>query len=106
MTYKVSPADLTHIRLNETDTVAATLQRVAIILATWRGTSPLCRSIGLKRDFVDKPTPVARVMMLSDVKESIEGVEPTVTVKGVTFAPTTTPGQINPIVEVEINAEP
>lgn len=106
MTYKVSPADLTHIRLNETDTMAATLQRVAIILATWRGTSPLCRSIGLKRDFVDKPTPVARVMMLSDVKESIEGVEPTVTVVGITFATPASPGQLIPIVEVEINAEP
>lgn len=106
MTYKVSAADLTHIRLNEADTVAATLQRVAIILATWRGTSPLCRSIGLKRDFVDKPVQVAKTMMLSDVKESIEGVEPTVTVVGITFAPPTVPGQLIPVVEVEINAEP
>lgn len=103
MTYKVSPTSLDHIRLNETDTVAATLQRVAIILATWRGTSPLCRSIGLKRDFVDKPLPVAKVMMLSDIKESIEQAEPTVTVTGVSYDHSETPGQLIPIVEVEIN---
>lgn len=104
MTYKVSPADLTHIRLNETDAVANALQNVAVILATWRGTSPLNRSVGLRRDFVDKPMPVAKVMLLSDVKESVEASEPRATVIGVTFDAAAAPGQLIPIVEVEINA--
>lgn len=106
MTYKVSPTDLNHIRLNETDTVTAILQNVAVILATWRGTSPLCRSLGLRREFVDKPIPVAKSMLLSDVRESVEEAEPRVTVAGVTFDTATTPGQIIPIVEVTINEEP
>ncbi len=105
MTYKVSAADLTHIRLNETDPVASVLQNVAVILATRQGTSPLWRDGGLPQNFVDKPIPVAKPMLLAEVKEAVEKYEPRATVVGVTFAnDTATPGRLIPTVEVKINA--
>jgi len=55
MSYQVKAADLTAIRLGETDAVASVLQNVAIILATRQGTSPLYRQFGLPQKFVDKP---------------------------------------------------
>lgn len=107
MAYKVNAADLTHIRLNETDTVASVLQNVAIILATRQGTAPLWRDGGLPQNFVDKPIPVAKTMLLAEVKEAVEKYEPRATVVGVTFADdAATPGRLIPTVEVEINAQP
>ena len=73
MGYKVSAADLRHIRLSEADTVAAILQNVAVILATRQGSSPLYRHFGLPQNFLDKPIPVAKPMLFAEVKEAVEG---------------------------------
>lgn len=106
MSYKVSAADLTHIRLSEPDTVASVLQNVAVILATRQGTSPLWRDGGLPQNFVDKPIPVAKPMLLAEVKEAVERYEPRATVVGVTFTEDwVTPGRLIPTVEVEIREE-
>lgn len=103
MTYKVTAADLNSLRLNETDTVASILQNVAIILATRKGDVPLCRGLGLSQTFVDKPMPVARVLLHADVKESVEQYEPRVEVVDVTFQEDrSAPGRLIPTVEVKI----
>lgn len=104
MTYKVSPEDLTDIKLNEADPVISVLQNVAIILSTVQGDVPLGRDIGLKGNFIDKPIPVAKPLMLSEIQEAILTQEPRATLKDVTFTEDeSTPGRLIPTVYVEVN---
>lgn len=106
MSYTVTATDLTAIRLNEQNTVNSVLQNIAVILSTRKGTIPLYRDFGLNMDFLDKPIPVAKVMMISEVREAIEKWEPRATVIGVSFSENIdAAGRLTPIVEVEINSE-
>ena len=106
MSYTVTATDLTAIRLNEQNTVNSVLQNIAVILSTRKGTVPLYRDFGLNMDFLDKPIPVAKVMMISEVREAIEKWEPRATVIGVSFlGDVNAAGHLIPIVEVEINSE-
>lgn len=106
MSYMVSATDLTSVRFNELDLVSSVLQNIAVILSTPKGSVPLYRSFGLDTTFLDKPTPVARVMMIPAVREAIQEWEPRATVLDV--LPTedpSQPGKLMPTVEVEINSE-
>ena len=103
MTYKVTAADLNGLHLNVTDTVASVVQNIAVLLATRKGDVPLYRDFGLSQTFVDKPMPVARVLLHADVKESVEQYEPRVGVVDVTFQEDrSAPGRLIPTVEVKI----
>ncbi len=103
MSFKVSAADLTNIRLNEQDTVTSVLQNIALILSTRKGTVPMYRGFGLDQRSVDKPTPIAKPMLYVDVKEAIEEYEPRAEVVNVTFQEDPAiPGRLIPTVEVEI----
>lgn len=102
MGYKVTP-DLKQIRLNETDEIVSILQNVAIILSTVKGTCPLYRQFGISAEYVDKPIPVAQVVMYADIKEAIEEYEPRVEVTGIDFAVSASePGKLIPTVTVEV----
>lgn len=102
MGYKVTP-DLSHISLNEQDTLTSILQNVAIILSTVKGTCPLYRQFGISAEYVDKPIPVAQVVMYADIKEAIEEYEPRVEVTGIDFAVSASePGKLIPTVTVEV----
>lgn len=104
MSYKVTATDLTALSVNETDTVKSVLQNIAVILSTPKGSIPLYRSFGLSMEFLDKPAPVAKVLMISEVREAIEEWEPRATVLGVTFSEDASrPGALIPTVEVEIS---
>lgn len=106
MSYKVSETDLSAIRLNEADKVRSVLQNIAVILSTRKGTVPLYRSFGLNMDFLDKPIPVAKVLMIAEVREAVEMWEPRATVVGVSFSEDAArPGTLIPTVEVEISLE-
>ena len=69
MSFTVSATDLGHLRFNEQETVNSVLQNIAVILTTPKGTVPLYRDFGLDMSFVDKPRPVAEVMMVAPVRE-------------------------------------
>lgn len=104
MTYTVTAGAA--LTLNETDTVASVLQNVAIILATRRGTCPLYRDFGIPMDFLDRPMPVAKTLAFAEIKEAIETYEPRAQVVNITFEESPEhPGQLNPVVEVNINAQ-
>ena len=106
MSYMVTATDLTAIRFNEQDLVNSVLQNIAVILSTQKGSIPLYRDFGLNMEFLDKPMPVAKVMMIAEVREAIERWEPRATVVGVSFAEDISePGLLIPTVEVEINSE-
>lgn len=106
MSYTVSATDLRHIRWSETDTVNSVLQNIAVILSTPKGTVPLYRDFGLDMSWVDKPMPVAEVLMIAEVTQAIQRWEPRAAVKQVypRFDPSQ-PGTMIPTVEVEISLE-
>lgn len=104
MRYQVQGNAAAAIRLAETETVAAVLQNIAMILATRKGTVPLYRSFGLTQAFLDKPLPVARVMMVAEIREALAAWEPRAEFVGVTFSEDPAqPGRLIPTVEVEID---
>lgn len=106
MRYKVSTTDLSDLRMGETETVDAILRNIAVMLATRKGSAPLHREFGIPWDFVDKPMPVAKAMMVAPVREALERWEPRAAFVDIDFKlDPSQPGKLIPIVEVEINAK-
>lgn len=109
MTHQVTaspdrPGALEDLALGETETAAAILRNVAVILSTRKGTVPLYRNFGLSWDALDKPLPVARSMLIPEIREAIETWEPRALVLDITFAQDpSAPGTLIPTVEVEID---
>lgn len=106
MKYQVSAADrasLGALQFGETDPVRSILQNIAVILSTPKGTVPLYREFGLDWTMLDKPAPVARVLMIAEVREAIERWEPRATVTDISFSEDPArQGVLMPVVEVEI----
>lgn len=64
---------------------------------------PQYREFGLSATMLDKPMPVAKMMMRADVREAIERWEPRAQFVSMTFEERVTqPGTLWPTVEVEI----
>lgn len=106
MTYTVNAVNLSAVRLLENETVISVLQNIALVLRTPKGSVPMYREFGLSQTFLDKPMPVAKVMMISALKEAIERWEPRAGFVGVTFsANASNPGELDPTVEVKIIGE-
>ena len=106
MSYFVSATDLRNIRFQEQDTLSSILQNIAVLLSTPRGSVPLYREFGIVASILDRPIPVAKVMMIADIREAVEEWEPRVTVLDVELAEDPSdPGKLIPTVEVEINDE-
>lgn len=106
MRYTVNAADLSSLRLGETDSVRAALQNISIILRTGQQTAPLYRGFGLLWSIVDMPTPAAKPLLIAAIKDAIETYEPRATVEKVTFSEdATAPGRLVPTVEVTIADE-
>lgn len=106
MSYTISATDLGNLHFNEIKTVNSVLQNIAVILSTPKGTIPLYRDFGIDWKHLDKPMPIAKVLMVSEVRETIERWEPRATVTDVSFTiDPSQPGTLIPTVEVEINLE-
>lgn len=104
MNYLVSTRDLSNLKLLQNDTVSSVIQNIAIILSTRQGTVPMYREFGLPMQFIDKPIPVAKVLMISEITEAIAKFEPRAKLLNVTFEiDENVPGKLIPTVEVEIN---
>lgn len=104
MPYTVTAGDLSKIILNETDTTAAVLQNIKIILTTRRGSVPLYRDFGIPMDFLDQPMPLAKAKMIAAVREAVENWEPRAKVLSMTFQEDVSqPGRLVPTLEVEID---
>lgn len=106
MSYTVSATDLTNIHFGEKDPVKSVLQNIAVILSTPLGSVPMYREFGLDCSFLDKPMPIAKVMMVAPVREAVERWEPRATVLNVFPAEDPSkPGVLIPTVEVDIKIE-
>jgi len=103
MIYKVTPQELSHVRLNEKNTVAAVLQNISIILLTRQQTVPLYRDFGIPMRFLDRPVSVAKPILIAEIHEAIRKFEPRATLLNVSFETDEhDPGKLIPVVEVEI----
>lgn len=103
MEYSVSASDLENDSRSGSERAAEILRNVALILATPQGSSPMYRDFGLPQDFLDKPIPAAKALMIARVREAIEEWEPGARVVNVTFqGDPATPEQLMPRVRVEI----
>ena len=99
----VRATDLNNIRFNDPELVSSVLQNIAVILATPKGSVPQYREFGLSATMLDKPIPVAKMMMRADVREALERWEPRAQFVSMTFEERVTqPGTLWPTVEVEI----
>lgn len=90
------------------DEVREILQNVRTILSTRKGSVPLDRDFGLTWAHVDKPLPVATMLMRSEVIDVIEECEPRATVVSVDFDEDTASamdGILKPRVVVQIGEE-
>lgn len=68
----------------ETETLEI-LQNIRTILATVIGSVPLDRNLGISLELLDKPLPVARLMMKQAIIEAIEDGEPRAKLQKVDF---------------------
>jgi hypothetical protein len=106
MSYIISTKDLGSITLNETDTVKSVLQNIRIILSTRQFSVPLYREFGLPMQFMDKPIPVAKALLIAEIRDAITEFEPRANVLNVTVEiDENAPGKIHATVEVEIKDE-
>lgn len=106
MSCRINATDLKNVRFNDPELVSSVLQNIAVILSTPKGSVPQYREFGLSAVFLDKPMPVAKMMMRAEVKEAIERWEPRAQFVSMTFEERITqPGTLWPTVEVEIIGE-
>ncbi len=106
MNYIISTKDLGSITLNETDTVKSVLQNIRIILSTRQFSVPLYREFRLPMQFLDKPIPVAKVLLIAEIRDAITEFEPRANVLNVTVEiDENAPGKVHATVEVEIKDE-
>jgi len=103
MSHVVRADDLSTVKLNETDRVAATLQEVAAVLSTRRGSIPLYRNFGLPMRFLDMPANVAVPVMIAEVTEAIQEFVPNAElIQVVPIYDNEYPARMMPSVEVRI----
>ncbi len=105
MSYKVTGGKPYKISLSENDTIISVLQNISMILSTKKGTVPMYREFGLPMDFVDKPIPIAKTLIVSEVTEALRKFEPRATVIDIKFESEDITGKVIPVVEVDINDE-
>lgn len=106
MAFTVSATDLKNIQWSEKDTVNSVLQNIAVLLSTPKGSVPLYRDFGFDTSILDRPRPVAEVLIVAEVTQAIGRWEPRASVRNVYLrSDPSNPGKVMPIVEVEINLE-
>lgn len=102
MAYTVTADTAASINLAPTTVVEEVLQNLSMILSTPKFSVPLDRDFGLSARFVDKPTPTAEAITISEVLDAVEKYEPRAEILGVTFERDERLGKIIPRLEVNI----
>lgn len=103
MAYLVKAHQLNSINLAPQTKEEEIIQNVTMIISTPKFSVPLDRGFGLSYNFVDKPIPAQKALLVAEVINAVEQKEPRVTVKSVTFQEGEKPGALIPVVEVSIN---
>ena len=83
--YVVDLTKETDIDLAPATVVQEVAQNLRTIFSTRKGEVPLDREFGLSHDMLDRPIPVARMLMQSEVYEAVDKYEPRAVVRSVEF---------------------
>jgi phage baseplate assembly protein W len=85
------------------------IQNIRIIVTTIKGTVPLDREFGVKGDFIDLPSPLAKTILISELADEIEKQEKRVIVTKVDFQEIDNPeaidGKLSPRIFFKIKDE-
>lgn len=104
MRYTVRSDDKVSLELCQNDKVKSVLQNLHLLITTRKGTVPMYRGFGLSQKFLDKPIPVAQVLMTAETREAIDEYEPRAGFVGLSFEyDENIPGKIITVLEVEID---
>ena len=103
MTLEIEIGQTTSWKLIPPSTAEEIIQCVRCILATAKGTVFCYRDFGIDVELIDKPLPVAKNKFLSEVVRAINRYEPRAKVKKIRWTGDAAAGQLNPILEVELN---
>ena len=107
MNYITLKADMTRLRglrYWEDESPLCIRQNVELIMATNKGTVPLCMDFGVDQSYIDYPVPEAQIRMIAPLREAIEQWEERVTVQRIYNNPQNEPSRLRPVAEVVINA--
>lgn len=72
MVYRVTSAGADDIRLGKQGGVRDILRNIALLLATPKGSVPLCRDYGIDWAILDLPVSLANARIVSEVREAID----------------------------------
>lgn len=72
MVYRVTSASADEIRLGRQGGAGDILRNIALLLATPKGSVPLCRDYGIDWTILDLPVSHASARIVSEVREAIE----------------------------------
>jgi phage baseplate assembly protein W len=102
MAYTITPDAGAKINLAPGSLAEEVTQNLTMILSTLKNTVPLDRDFGLSARFLDKSTPVAEAVLVSEILDAIETYEPRAEVLGISFERNDGTGKLIPRLEVEI----
>ena len=102
MSYEVTTEPLKYINPMPESVVEEVIQNINMILSTVMYSCPLYRDFGLDPSFLDKPEPIAKNLIVGEIYDKISLYEPRAEVERVTFKQSKKPGEILPVVEVNI----
>jgi phage baseplate assembly protein W len=103
MAYTVTADGSAKINLAPASLIEEVLQNVTMILSIIKATVPLYRDFGLSARFLDKPTPAAETILISELFDAIEKYEPRAEIINVSFERDERTGKVIPRLEVEIH---
>jgi phage baseplate assembly protein W len=98
----VTPNGSIKINLAPKTLVEEISQNISTILLTPKFSVPLDRRFGLSSQFLDKPTPVSKAVLVAEILDAIEHYEPRVKVLNISFEGNDMVGKVIPRLEVDI----
>ncbi len=102
MEYEVI-AELNGINFDPSSDLEEILQNVMTILSTPKYSVPLNRDFGISATVLDEPMPIVKARLSTEIIETVQELEPRVTVTQVTFEQDDQEGILRPKVRVRIN---
>lgn len=105
MAYTVKASERAKINLAPATLIEEILQNLSMIIQTVVKSVPLYRAFGISGAFLDKPTPAAETLIVSEIYEAVEKYEPRAEIQNIYFETDTMTGKLSPCLEVVINGE-
>lgn len=108
MTYQITGGkqEKSLISMGETDQHTEVCRNIAMLLGTPKGSVPLYRDFGISMDALDRPTQVARTLLLAQVIAAAERYEPRAEIVGVDVTPDPADGgRLIPTVKIRIGGD-